>query len=316
MNALLDRSPIPKMSSSSWPALGSTATVCAPSEHLFAACEEVKRVAAAVDRLASRFRPDSELAVVNQASGRWTGISPELAELALWAADVSDGAVDPTLGEQLRWLGYDRDYTALSSVGPSTGFESCPPAGSDERRQPWRRIQLDLQAPAIWIPPEVSLDLGAVGKGHAADQAVQAAHAQTGGPVLVSLGGDIAVAGEPPASGWAVGIAADHRRSAVGCEQAVYIRSGGLATSSLMARRWWQGDRAVHHVLDPRDGLPVAPYWVIASVAAATCAQANVAATASLVLGPTAPQWLDRQHLPARLVALDGSVSQIGSWPA
>jgi thiamine biosynthesis lipoprotein len=307
------------MSALSWPALGTTATVRAPREHEFAAYSEAARVVTAIDRLASRFRSDSELTYVNQRSGRWTPISPELADLvvlALWAADVTDGAVDFTLGEELRQLGYDRDFSELRAVEHADGFELRPLLARDERGQPWRRVRRRARPPAICIPSDMSLDLGAVGKGRAADLAVQAAHARTGGPVLVSLGGDIAVAGQPPQGGWTIGIAADHRMSPHECEEAISIRSGGLATSSLLSRRWWQGDHAVHHVLNPRDGLPVTPCWVMATVAAETCAEANVAATASLVLGQAAPKWLDRQRLPARLVAADGSITRIGAWPA
>jgi thiamine biosynthesis lipoprotein len=319
MTMLSGRALAPRMTDLCWPALGSSAMVRASVEHVSAACREAARVIAEIDALASRFRSDSELMVVNRSAGRWTPVSAEFAELvslALWAAEVSDGAVDPTLGEPLQWLGYDRDFSELQAVSPSSPFELCPAAPDDQRGQPWRRIRLLAHPPAIFLPQDVSLDLGAVGKGRAADLAARAAYARTGAPVLVSLGGDVAVAGDPSETGWSIGIAADHRMSPADCAEAVSIHSGGLATSSLLARRWWQGDRAVHHVLDPRDGLPVAPHWVMATVAAETCAEANIAATASLVLGSAAPAWLQGQQLPGRLVARDGSVVRIGAWPA
>ncbi len=134
--------------------------------------------------------------------------------------------------------------------------------------------------------------------------------------MLVSLGGDVAVAGDAPADGWTIGIADDHRRRPDACEEAVTIHSGGLATSSLLVRRWWHDGEAVHHVLDPRTGLPVAPCWRSVSVAAATCADANVAATAALVLGGEAFDWLARRGLPARLVAADGAITPVAGWPS
>jgi thiamine biosynthesis lipoprotein len=51
------------------------------------------------------------------------------------------------------------------------------------------------------------------------------------------------------------------------------------------------------------------------SVAAADCAQANIAATAAIVLGVDAIQWLSERHLPARLVAADGTVDVVADWP-
>jgi thiamine biosynthesis lipoprotein len=82
-----------------------------------------------------------------------------------------------------------------------------------------------------------------------------------------------------------------------------------------MARRWRHDGRALHHVLDPRTGLPVAPVWRTVSVAAATCAEANIASTAALVLGAGASAWLAERHLPARLTAVGGEVEIVGGWP-
>jgi thiamine biosynthesis lipoprotein len=56
--------------------------------------------------------------------------------------------------------------------------------------------------------------------------------------------------------------------------------------------------------------------WRTVTVAAETCADANIAATAAIVLGADAPGWLAQHSLPARLVALDGTVRAQGGWPA
>jgi thiamine biosynthesis lipoprotein len=71
----------------------------------------------------------------------------------------------------------------------------------------------------------------------------------------------------------------------------------------------------LHHILDPRTGLPAAGPWRTVSVAAATCAEANAAATAAIVAGDRAQAWLTAQGLPARLVAIDGTVRFTGGWP-
>ena len=97
--------------------------------------------------------------------------------------------------------------------------------------------------------------------------------------------------------------------------QLITVASGGLATSSLVPRRWYHDGRAVHHALDPRTGLPVRPVWRTASVAATSCAEANIASTAALVLGSEAPAWLADHALPARLVTVDGAVETQGGWP-
>lgn len=69
------------------------------------------------------------------------------------------------------------------------------------------------------------------------------------------------------------------------------------------------------HVIDPRTGRPVAEVWRTASAVAASCVDANAAATAALVLGSDAPNWLAQRKLPARLVAADGSVELVEGWP-
>jgi FAD:protein FMN transferase len=101
-----------------------------------------------------------------------------------------------------------------------------------------------------------------------------------------------------------------------GPSQVVAIRDGGLATSSTAARRWHHGGDLLHHILDPRSGRPAAPVWRTVSVAAATCADANTAATAAIIRGDQAPAWLAGLELPARLVTQDGVVRTVAGWPA
>jgi len=95
----------------------------------------------------------------------------------------------------------------------------------------------------------------------------------------------------------------------------VAIETGALATSSTTVRRWRRGDRILHHLVDPRTGGPVVSPWRTASVVAASCVDANTAATAAIVLGDSAIAWLDAAGLAARLVAEDGSITRVGGWP-
>jgi thiamine biosynthesis lipoprotein len=161
----------------------------------------------------------------------------------------------------------------------------------------------------------VQLDLGATAKALAADRGVRAAQQAGGGGALLSLGGDVATCGPAPYGGWLVRVTDDHRDADERAGQIITVASGGLATSSLVPRRWYHGGRAIHHVLDPRIGFPVRPVWRTASVAAASCAEANIASTAALVLGREAPAWLAAYDLPTRLVTVDGVVVTQGGWP-
>ena len=187
----------------------------------------------------------------------------------------------------------------------------------DRDRGVWRSVELsERPAGRPRARPELQLDLGATAKALAADRGVarRAARPAAVG-ALLSLGGDIATCGPAPHGGWLVRVTDDHRDADDRAGQTITLASGGLATSSLVPRRWYHGGRAVHHVLDPQTGLPVRPVWRTASVAAATCADANIASTAALVLGREAPAWLAAHELPARLVTVDGDVETQGGWP-
>lgn len=298
----------------SFPALGTTATVAVTEPAaLDAATELLRERLEAVDLACSRFRPDSELMWVNARAGIAVQISPLLARsvrVALDAARRSNGCVDPTLGSQLRAAGYDRTFALVVERGTWRFAPSSAP------RAAWKDVHLDDEERELVVPEGVELDLGATAKALAADDAARALATATGTGVLVSLGGDIAVAGDAPADGWSVRIADDHAAPVVERGPTVAIMNGGLATSSTTVRRWSTDQGEAHHILDPRTGRPAITPWRTVTVAAATCVDANVAATAAIVLGEDAVSWLVAARLPARLAPHDGSVVLVAGWPA
>jgi thiamine biosynthesis lipoprotein len=95
----------------------------------------------------------------------------------------------------------------------------------------------------------------------------------------------------------------------------VSIRTGGLATSSTTCRSWRRAGRTLHHIVDPRTGDLPEPAWRTATVAAASCVDANTASTAAIVLGWAAPGWLTAAGLPARLVGPRGNLLTLAGWP-
>ncbi len=268
---------------------------------------------AAVDLACSRFRPDSELARLNAARGAAISVSDlfaDLVEAALRAARLTDGDVDPTCGQALEEIGYDRDF-ALLQAGER------PPRPRPASRVPgWTSVRLDRERRLVRLSNGAQLDLGATAKAWAADHCAGLIAAQAGGGVLVSLGGDIAVAGPPPADGWRVRVTDDHAAGPETPGQTVTIRSGGLATSSTTVRTWAVGGRRMHHIIDPATGEPARSCWRTVSVAAGSCVDANTASTAAIIRGEAAVPWLAGAGLPARLVAEDGSVRTTAGWPS
>ncbi len=291
-------------------ALGTTAVVAVtvPAQ-LALAREAVEETVAAFDLACSRFREDSELSAVNGGAGSPVRVSTLLldaVEAALRAARLTGGSVDPTVGSALIALGYDRDFESLST--PSSVSIAAVPG--------WLSVELDRQAGTIRVPAGVKLDLGATAKALAADRAAEAAFDRSGCGVLVSLGGDISIAGPVPEQGWRVRVTDDHRSDLRAPGQWITLRSGGLATSSTAVRRWQAGEAQIHHVVDPATGGPANEVWRTASVTAACCLDANIASTATIVRGSEAAGWLEELALPSRLVGVDGTVLHLAGWPA
>ena len=293
-------------------ALGTSARVVVwPPGNLGQACTAVDDVLAALDRQASRFREDSELGWLHAAGGGTFLLSTSLAEavgVALAAARWTGGLTDPTVGDALVRLGYDRDFADIGEDGELLGA-AVPAAG-------WQMVRLD--GPLLRLPRGIRLDLGATAKGLGADRAVRAAMDASGrhGGVLVSLGGDIAVAGTPPRDGWPVTVAEEPDPDGAPRGQLVRLRAGAVATSSVTVRKWHCGGTALHHIVDPRTGWPADGPWRTATVAAATCADANAASTAAIVAGAAAEDWLVTAGLPSRLTGHDGRVRDLNGWPA
>jgi thiamine biosynthesis lipoprotein len=300
----------PVLTTASFSAMGTSAVVAVEDPTALALADGAARaVIEAIDATCSRFREDSELSHLNHRAGSgYVEVSELLDEaisIALDAAAVTSGLVDPTIGALIERVGYTVTFAELPLDGPAVDLEIRSAPG-------WETVLHDRRGRRVALPDGASLDLGAAGKAWAADRAAQAAAKRIGTAALVACGGDVALAGPDRLDGWRVRVAETIDAAAW---QDVLVFDGGLATSGMGSRTWRRGGQTLHHILDPSTGLPAASEWVTASVAATTCADANAAATAAIVLGDAAPSWLGAQGLPARLVHRDGSVVIIGSWP-
>jgi len=295
-----------------WRALGThVRVVVTDSRYLAEARRMLEADCADVDLACSRFRADSEICALR--GGRPQQVSPLLAEaiaVALRAADLTDGDVDPTVGAAMSAIGYDRDFEDIERTGPAIAITIKQVPG-------WREVILEGRM--LTMPAGMSLDLGATAKAWAADRSAARIAERLGCGVLVSLGADIAVAGPPPEAGWRIrvqDVTGSPDDPPEGPYALIAIRDGGLATSSTSARRWQRGGDVLHHILDPRTGLPAEPVWRTVSVAAGTCADANAASTAAVIRGRRALGWLAALGLPARLVDATGVVLTVAGWPA
>jgi thiamine biosynthesis lipoprotein len=300
------------VSSVGWKALGTDIVVLTVDGDPEVARGAVADLLDEVDRTYSRFRADSELQRLNEGGGRETQVSPLLGlaiETALRGGRLSDSLVDPTVGRAMRAIGYDVDFDRIDRSSRPYLVRIEPIPG-------WQTIRYDPGRGTVVMTRGTALDLGSTGKALAADLCAAAAFKATGrGGALVSLGGDIALAGLPPEGGWRVLAAESSSTSPDADGEVIALVGGAVATSGTVSRRWTRGGVVLHHLIDPRTALPVESPWRTASVIAGTCVDANIAATAAIIKGDDAIDWLERIGLPCRLVSTDGTVHRIGGWP-
>jgi thiamine biosynthesis lipoprotein len=293
-------------------AIGTTAVVVvkdpgAADQAQLILADELRRI----DDTCSRFRIDSELSSVHQRAGETVAVSPLLfdaLETAVAVAQRTAGAVDPTVGNAIAALGYDCDIDEVIARGPRPSEILGPVAG-------YAHIQLCRDYLTVRIPRGVRLDLGSTAKALVADRAAARIAFELGDGVLVSVGGDVAVAGQAPVEGWAVGIALESSTPGDQVDQVVAITKGGLASSALAVRRWRDGERELTHLVDPATGDCVEPYWALVSAVGNSCVDANALTTAAMVWGESALDHLSRFGQAMRLVRHDGQVSLLNGWP-
>lgn len=260
-----------------------------------------------IDRTFSRFRLDSELARLGWLPGMRQPASPlflELLDLAVRAARDTAGWFDPTIRDALEAAGYDRSIERIESEGPGPVHLSHAPGW-------WDAIDYDRAGGWVRIPPRVRLDFGGIGKGFAVDLALRSLPPNHGG-VLLNAGGDLGVRGPAPEGGWQIDIAADADSPV---ETTVTLHAGALATSGLGRRSWVRDGEQLHHLIDPRTGLPGRSPWRSVTVATRDCAAAEVAAKVAWLMGDAGPAWLDGLGVAGRLAGTNGRIVTVGQWP-
>jgi thiamine biosynthesis lipoprotein len=299
------------MVATSFPAMGTSVTTLLPARSQLEGQDLVRGLFAEWEETLSRFRPESELSRLNGRAGETTTVSPLLYRVlarALEAAHATGGLYDPTLLGQLVRLGYDRSFDLLQAEQAMLEPRTRPAAPGGG----WRAIRLNAARREVTLPPGVGLDFGGIAKGMAVDAAIAALRAQGIAAALVNAGGDLALLGQlPNQAEWPVLVSGRARTWVVG------LAGGALATSGVARRHWLQGGRERHHLLDPRTGLPAETGLWSVSVAAARCAQAEVAAKVAFVLGPVAgASFLVEHGLPGLFTRVDGGWRTVGAWPA
>ncbi|PSR68336.1 FAD:protein FMN transferase [Nocardia sp. MDA0666] len=306
--------------SETFPAIGtSVVVVCTDARELARAADLVRARLDDLDRAASRFRADSELAVINSRSAESAraGRSEQVRipvgttlgsclRAAMRTQRLTSGLVSASLGAALIACGYDDDLDAVRARG------DMGPLAADQISIPLRHMIFDEQRGEVALSPGTVLDLGASAKAWAADTIAAELAAIGPGGYLVNLGGDIAVAGTGPPQGWSIGVR-DWNDAVV---QVVTSTGQAFATSSTRLRTWVRGGIRRHHIIDPRTGLSARTRWAQVTCAGPDAVQANAASTAAIILDDQAPRWLTDRGVPACLMTVDHEVVTTPGWPA
>ncbi len=283
----------------------------------------------AIDERLSRFRAGSELARLNADPRATVPASPLLraaVAAALWAAERTDGLVDPTLLDALERHGYTRSLSRAAAAAPradlAAALAGAPPRAAAAPRGDarWRAVVIDNAAGSITRPPGLRLDTGGTTKGLAADAAAQLLRDAGALRVVVDCGGDLRVSGAP------ADVVVEH--PATGAPAATLRVRGGVATSGLARRVWPQpgadatsglarrvrarpGGGHAHHLLDPATGAPAWTGLISATALAPTALHAEALAKAALLRGPAGARRLLARR-GGVLVHDDGAVERVG----
>lgn len=296
-----------KLTELSFDAMGTHAHVvigdCEPA-HAAMALAEVDRL----ERLWSRFIPESEISRINAAGGQPVEVSPETIELverAVEAWELTDGLFDPMVLDDLVALGYDRTFRELETLPPQEpGDEAAPTAGRARDRLP---IHVDRDASTVCVE-EGGIDSGGIGKGLAADIVASRLLEAGARAAMVNLGGDLRTAGEVPGDGWRIDVAHPFNR---GGPPAGEFRLGGeaLVTSSSQGRRWSGQDGENHHLVDPATGRSALSDIASVTVVDSEGWRAEALSKAAFLKGRHAAlEMLPRFGAAGMVVGRDGSV--------
>ena len=257
----------------------------------------------------SRFRETSELVKLNRSGGKWFSASPELFEVMQEACayvDETSGLFDPTILAALEAAGYDKTMDDIRAYGVTPKNRSLIRALSDRRV-----IELDETTRVIRLSAGTRVDLGGVAKGWIAERAA-AVLASYSKACTVNAGGDMFAVGVPDGEGaWSIGLEDPH--DADQDLAILHVGPGAVATSSIMKRRWQQGDKPQHHLIDPRRGAPAETDWLNVTVVAPHATTAEVYAKVLLIAGSREAMRLSARRSEITFIAVDSAGHLWGS---
>jgi len=261
-------------------ALGTVCTITLFEKGQESVCNEIFSRIREIENLMSVNISSSDVSRINAAAG----IEPvqvqddtyKVIERAVYFAELSGGAFDPTVGP-------------LVSLWGISGKPRVPSNEEINEALPlinWRNIEMDARLKSVYLTRRgMALDLGGIAKGYAADETVKIIKLHEISRAKIDLGGNIFLIGTRyDNKPWKVGIQSpDGRRgSIIGVLQ---IPEKTVVTSGVYERNFEKDGVLYHHLLSVTDGYPVNNGLVSVTIIADISMDADALSTAVFVSG-------------------------------
>ncbi len=206
-----------------------------------------------LDRILSDYQPDSELNQLTlKAFGHHTPVSQDLVAVLAASqelAEATDGAFDVTQGPVIRL------WRAARKTGRLPDDRALKEAAS---RSGFRKLRVDVKRQTVMLEQsDMALDVGAIGKGYAASEALTVLRDLGIRSALVAVSGDLAFSDAPPGKrGWRIDIHDDDPALA-GVPRVLELANAAVSTSGASEQHLDVNGRRYSHVIDPSSGVGI-----------------------------------------------------------
>jgi len=225
--------------------------------------------------------PGSELGAVSDNAGKSpVKVSPDtflVIEKAVHYAALTGGRFDPTIAP----------LVSLWHIGfPDARVPGSAEITSALERVSYRNVLLDPAKSTVYLTEKgMGLDLGAIAKGFAADEAISIFKKHRLTSALISLGGNVSSLGaKADGKPWRVGI--QDPLDTKGAYMATLETTGDTLVTSGAYERFLEVDgKRYHHILDPDTGYPAESDLLSATIVAGASIDADALSTSAFILG-------------------------------
>ncbi|MGZ9586562.1 FAD:protein FMN transferase [Paenibacillus marinisediminis] len=244
--------------------------------------KQIEKMLDQIDEQINMSNKQSEIYQVNAAAGKEAvKVSQgtyDLVKVSLDYAIDTKGAFDPSIGSLVN----------LWKIG--NGGEH-PPADSLIQQAKslvnYHDIEMDDKNLTIKLVKEgMSLDLGGIGKGYAADMVSDYLRQEKVKSAIIDLGGSsiIAIGSKPNGESWRIGLQDPDRER--GKQLAVVqLKDETIDSSGIYERFFMENGVRYHHIIDPKTGYPTQNGIKSVTIIGGTATDADVLSTAVVVMG-------------------------------